>query len=105
MLQLFYLSVVKVDLDVEWSSEEEKASVGAMAASAVSWRQRSTGGHVDVCGSGVGPHSAAPDQQPTLRHRRCVGDGTGHNRCVEWELRPEPNVPALSLPFFINRLK
>jgi hypothetical protein len=33
MLQLFHLSVAKVDLNVELLSEEEKASAGAMAAS------------------------------------------------------------------------
>jgi hypothetical protein len=32
MLQLFHLSVAKVDLDVGLLSEEERASVGAMAA-------------------------------------------------------------------------
>ena len=34
MLQLVYLSVTKVDLDVGLSSEEEKAIAGAMVASA-----------------------------------------------------------------------
>ena len=34
MLQLFHLSVVKVDLDVRCSSQEERASTGAMTASA-----------------------------------------------------------------------
>jgi hypothetical protein len=32
MLQLFHLSAAKVDLDVGWSSEEERSSAGAMAA-------------------------------------------------------------------------
>jgi hypothetical protein len=36
MLQLFHLSVVKVDPNVGLFSEEERASAGAMAVSAVS---------------------------------------------------------------------
>jgi hypothetical protein len=36
MLQLFHLSITKVDLNVGLFSEEERASAGAMAASAVS---------------------------------------------------------------------
>ena len=36
MLQLFHLSVAKVDLNAWLFSEEERASAGAMAASAVS---------------------------------------------------------------------
>jgi hypothetical protein len=42
MLQLFHLSIAKVDLNVGLFSEEERASAGARAASTVSWRQRST---------------------------------------------------------------
>ena len=30
---MFHLSVAKIDLNVGWSSEEERASTGAMAAS------------------------------------------------------------------------
>ena len=44
MLRLFHLSVAKVDLNVGLFSEEERASAGAMVASAVSWRQRSIEG-------------------------------------------------------------
>ena len=44
MLQLFHLSVAKVDLNVELFSKEERASAGAMVTSAVSWRQRSIEG-------------------------------------------------------------
>jgi hypothetical protein len=33
MLQLFHFSITKVDLNVRLSSEKERASVGAMAAS------------------------------------------------------------------------
>ena len=36
MLQLFHMSVAKVDLNVGLFTEEERASVGAIAASAVS---------------------------------------------------------------------
>jgi hypothetical protein len=54
MLQLFHLSIAKVDLNVGLFSEEERASAGAMAASAVSWRKRSIGGrtgiHAGACG-------------------------------------------------------
>jgi hypothetical protein len=64
MLQLLYLSVAKVDLDIGWSSEKERASAGAMVAAAVCWQQRSIGGRgagvrTSVCGPGVGPHCAA----------------------------------------------
>jgi hypothetical protein len=38
MLQLFHLSVAKVELNVGLFSEVERASAGAMTASAVSWR-------------------------------------------------------------------
>jgi hypothetical protein len=41
MLQLFHLSVAKVDLNVGLFSEEERASAEAMAASAISWRNAS----------------------------------------------------------------
>jgi hypothetical protein len=44
MLELFHLSVAKLDLNVGLFSEKERASAGAMVASAVSWQQRSTGG-------------------------------------------------------------
>jgi hypothetical protein len=33
MLQLFYLSIAKIDMDVGLLSKEERASAGAMAAS------------------------------------------------------------------------
>jgi hypothetical protein len=33
MLQLFHLNIAKIDLDVGLLSEEERASVGSMAAS------------------------------------------------------------------------
>jgi hypothetical protein len=36
MLKLIHLSVAKIDLNVGLFSEEERASAGAMAASAVS---------------------------------------------------------------------
>ena len=55
MLQLFHLSVAKVDLNVGLFSEEERASAGAMAASTVSWRHRSTGGCVGVRAGARGP--------------------------------------------------
>jgi hypothetical protein len=38
MLQLFHLSIAKLDLDIGLFSEEERASVGAMVALVVSWR-------------------------------------------------------------------
>jgi hypothetical protein len=48
MLQLFHLSATKVDISVGVFSKEERASAGVMAASAVSWRQRSTEGRAGV---------------------------------------------------------
>ena len=48
MLQLFHPSVAKVELNVGLLSEEERAIAGAMVASAVSWRQRSTEGRASV---------------------------------------------------------
>jgi hypothetical protein len=48
MLQLFHLSVAKINLNVGWSNEEERTSAGAMAALVVSWRQRSTGGRAQA---------------------------------------------------------
>jgi hypothetical protein len=38
MLQLFHLSVAKVDINVVLFSEKERASAGAMVVSTVSWR-------------------------------------------------------------------
>jgi hypothetical protein len=61
---LFQLNVAKVDLNVGWSGEEERAGAGAMALSSVSWWQRSTRGRAGVRGPGVGPHRAAPYQRP-----------------------------------------
>jgi hypothetical protein len=49
MLQLFNLSVAKVDLNVGWSSKEERARAGTMVALAICWRQCSTGGHAGIC--------------------------------------------------------
>ena len=64
MLQLFHLSVAKVDLNVGLFSEEERASAGAMAAVAVSWRQRRVG----VRTGARGPSSY--DMLPPLASRR-----------------------------------
>jgi hypothetical protein len=54
MLQLFHLSVAKLDLNVGLFSEEESC-VGAMVASAVSGRQCSTRGHTGVHAGARGP--------------------------------------------------
>jgi hypothetical protein len=45
---IFHLSLTKVDLNVGLLSTEERASARAIAASAVSWRQCSTGGRAGV---------------------------------------------------------
>jgi hypothetical protein len=58
----FILSVAKVNLNVGLFSEEEGASAGAMAASAVSWRHRSIGGRAGG--------SFLYDMLPPLAHRR-----------------------------------
>jgi hypothetical protein len=67
MLQLFHLSVTKVDINVGLFSEEERASVGAMVALAVSWRQHSTGGRAGVRAGARGPFPY--DMLPSLAPR------------------------------------
>jgi hypothetical protein len=74
MFQMFHLfqsyvvivssECCKVDLNVELFSEEERASAGVMAASAVSWRQHSIGGRA---GFYAGARSPFPyDMLPPL---------------------------------------
>jgi hypothetical protein len=64
MLQLLYLSVAKVELDVGLLSEKERASVGAMAASggklaAALHRRMCRVTSMHVRGPRVGPHRVA----------------------------------------------
>jgi hypothetical protein len=80
MLQLFDLSVAKLDLNVGLFSEEERASMGAMAASAVSWRQRSTGGRASVRAGVRGPFLY--DMLPPLApHRGPGAEACGISPC------------------------
>jgi hypothetical protein len=68
MLQLFHLSVATVDLNVGLFSKEETSSVGATAASTVSWRQCSTEGRAGVRASAHDPFPY--DMLPPLPRRR-----------------------------------
>jgi hypothetical protein len=59
MLQLFYLSVAKVDMDIGLLNEEEKASAGAIAGSMCTTAQR---------GYSLGPKGPlVPGYEPGLR--------------------------------------
>ena len=55
MLQLFHLSVAKVDLNTWLFSYEERASARAMAASAISWWRRSIGERTGIRAGTRGP--------------------------------------------------
>jgi hypothetical protein len=78
---LFYLSVAKVDLSIGLSNEEERASAGAMAASAklaVALHRRTCRVmFAHVCDPRVGPHRAAAlrlNQRPArLPHHHVRG--------------------------------
>jgi hypothetical protein len=92
MLQLFHLSVAKVDLGVGWSSEGEKASTRAMAASAgklaiaLHRRKCRVTSALAYAAPGVSPHHATPNQWPAclchcqvhglLRAQHSAGQGS-----------------------------
>jgi hypothetical protein len=90
ILQLFYLSVVKVDLNVGLFSEEERASAGAMAALGVSWRQRSTRGRAGIHAGarGLFPYDMLPTLAPpgVLEHKLVASPRATEMRTLAMEV-------------------